>query len=250
MNRTTGLLAATLTLSLANTSHSDQAFQVESAASEGHVRASCPKAPPAPVSPPPAVQRTRRPAINWGNGKAYLFKGNQYIRYDIASGIVDQGWPKLISEQWKGVWKDGIDAAIKWGKKVYFFKGAEYLRYDIQTDSTESGYPKSIATEWPGLWGGGIDSAIDWGNGKAYFFKGDEYSRYDIATEKLDSGYPAKMANAWHGLPARPIDSSFLWGKKAFFFYDNQYYMYDIATDAVDVGYPLPIDANTWPGML
>ena len=32
-------------------------------------------------------------AVNWGNGKAYFFKGSQYVRFDIASDRVDPGYP-------------------------------------------------------------------------------------------------------------------------------------------------------------
>ncbi len=42
-------------------------------------------------------------AVNWGNGKAYLFKGAEYIRHDIASGNIDPGYPKPIAGNWGGV---------------------------------------------------------------------------------------------------------------------------------------------------
>jgi len=32
--------------------------------------------------------------INWGNGKAYFFRGDDYLRYDIASDTTDQGYPE------------------------------------------------------------------------------------------------------------------------------------------------------------
>jgi hypothetical protein len=44
-------------------------------------------------------------AVNWGNGKAYFFKGSQYIRFDIASDQTDQevrpiagNWPGLVTD--------------------------------------------------------------------------------------------------------------------------------------------------------
>ena len=42
-------------------------------------------------------------AINWGNGKVYFFKGNQYMRYDIASNKFDPGYPRRIENAWPGV---------------------------------------------------------------------------------------------------------------------------------------------------
>ncbi|MBV5337687.1 MAG: hypothetical protein J0653_07035, partial [Deltaproteobacteria bacterium] len=33
-------------------------------------------------------------AVNWGNGKAYFFKGGEYVRYDVKADRVDPGYPK------------------------------------------------------------------------------------------------------------------------------------------------------------
>ena len=38
----------------------------------------------------------------WNNGKAYFFKGNQYIRYDITTETTDAGYPKPIAGNWHG----------------------------------------------------------------------------------------------------------------------------------------------------
>jgi hypothetical protein len=35
-------------------------------------------------------------AINWGNGKAYFFRGRNYVRYDMAADRVDGGYPMPI----------------------------------------------------------------------------------------------------------------------------------------------------------
>jgi hypothetical protein len=42
------------------------------------------------------------------NGKAYFFKGSQYVRYDIPSSRVDLGYPKPIAGNWPGLWADGV----------------------------------------------------------------------------------------------------------------------------------------------
>jgi hypothetical protein len=141
-------------------------------------------------------------AVEWGNGKAYLFKSTQYVRYDIKADRVDPGYPKPISE-WTGLpWTNGIDAAVNWGNgKAYFFKGAQYVRWDISADRVDPGYPKSIS-EWTGLpWTNGIDAAVNWGNGKAYFFKGAQYVRWDINADRVDPGYPKPIDNeTWPGI--------------------------------------------------
>lgn len=38
--------------------------------------------------------------VNWGNGKLYAFKGDQYIRYDLARARVDDGYPQSIDQGW------------------------------------------------------------------------------------------------------------------------------------------------------
>jgi hypothetical protein len=42
-------------------------------------------------------------ATVWQNGKAYLFSGDQYYRYDIQNDRVDPGYPKSIAGNWPGV---------------------------------------------------------------------------------------------------------------------------------------------------
>ncbi|MEM7128022.1 MAG: LamG-like jellyroll fold domain-containing protein [Chloroflexota bacterium] len=171
-------------------------------------------------------------AINWGNDKAYFFKGNQYIRYDIPTDQVDPGYPNTITNSsWPGleIWSEGINASINWGNgKAYFFKGSEYVRYDIAADRVDPGYPRPIdRSSWSGLeiWSNGIDAAINWGNGKAYFFKGNQYIEYDIATETVDHEYP-KMIDSliepeiWNN----GIDAAINWGNgKVYFLKRNQY---------------------------
>jgi N-acetylmuramoyl-L-alanine amidase/Hemopexin len=55
-------------------------------------------------------------AVNWGNGKAYFFKGKRYVRYNVATDHVDVG-PAQISEFWKHLpaeFHSKIGAAINW----------------------------------------------------------------------------------------------------------------------------------------
>jgi Rv2525c-like, glycoside hydrolase-like domain/Hemopexin len=57
-------------------------------------------------------------AVNWGNGKAFFFKGDSYVRYDIASDQVDAGYPLKIADQWTGMgaagFGGGVVAAVVW----------------------------------------------------------------------------------------------------------------------------------------
>lgn len=133
--------------------------------------------------------------IDWCNGKVYFFKGGEYLRYNVKSGVADAGYPLPIAGTWPRLWDSNIDAAVNWANgKGYFFKGNEYVRYDVNLDKVDEGYPRPIAANWPGLWNGEIDAVVNWGNGKVYFFKGDEYIRYDVKSDTADEGYPKPIA--------------------------------------------------------
>jgi hypothetical protein len=112
-------------------------------------------------------------AINWGDGKAYFFRGAEYLRFDIAADHVDSGYPLPIAGNWPG-WPaswTSVDAAVMWNDgKAYFFRGAEYLRFDVAADHVDAGYPLPIAGHWDALFAT-VDQAIATGNGKAYFFR-------------------------------------------------------------------------------
>jgi hypothetical protein len=141
--------------------------------------------------------------VVWTNGKAYFFKGSQFVRFDLSADRVDPGYPKAISAKWPGLFTDKIDAAVVWPNgKAYFFSGAHYVRYDIAHNKVDSGFPAPIAGNWPGMpaeFASGIDEVVVWNNGKAYFFKGSQYVRYDIATDRVDSG-PTPIAASWPGV--------------------------------------------------
>ncbi|MFJ4356063.1 hemopexin repeat-containing protein [Streptomyces massasporeus] len=156
-------------------------------------------------------------AVNLEAGNLYLFRGAQYVRYNVAADSVDPGYPLAIAGNWPGFseagFASGVDAAVNWGNgKLFFFKGPNYLRYDIATDRADPGYPLAIAGNWPGLseagFASGVDAAVNWGNGKVYIFKGPNYLRYDIATDRADPGYPLAIAGNWPGLKEAGFGSS------------------------------------------
>lgn len=104
-------------------------------------------------------------ALNLGNGKAYFFRGNQYVRYDLAADRVDDGYPLLIAGSWAGFteagFADRIDSAINWGSgTVFFFRDGQYLAYDMATERVVDGYPRPIAGNWPGLSEAGADANL------------------------------------------------------------------------------------------
>ena len=174
---------------------------------------------------------------------AYFFKGNRYLRYNIASDTVDFGpqptsgfWPHLPAE-----FQSNLDSAINWGDgHAYFFKGARYLRYNIATDRVDVG-PVEISRYWtnlPAEFQSDIKAAVNWGDGHAYFFKGSRYLRYNIANNTVDVG-PVEIARNWTNLPAEfqnNLDTVVNWGDgHVYFFKGSRYLRYNIASDSADV---------------
>ena len=94
---------------------------------------------------------------------------------------VDDGYPKLISEEFKGI-PANIDATFTWKRnnKIYFFKGTEYWRFDYEKaaagkQGVRGDYPRDIAA-WRGI-PGNLATVNTWKNNRTYFFQGGSYYR-------------------------------------------------------------------------
>ena len=170
--------------------------------------------------------------------KAYIFKGTDYIRYDVQTKKVDAGYPQNIKNVWKLPF-DSVDASVMWTNgKVYFFKGSQYAQYDFLGDIADTGYPQPIS-DWEGMPFTSIDAVVLWTSGKAFFFQGNQYAKFDIASKTFDEGYPKSIKENWTDLSFESLDSAVSWNNgKAYFFKNNQYVSYDLATDKADEGYP------------
>jgi hypothetical protein len=148
-------------------------------------------------------------AVDWGGGRVYFFKRDQFMRYEIGADGHEIAYPPLpIATHWPSLpksWGYGIDAGINWGNgKAYFFKGNQYLRYDMVRDEVDPGFPKPIDGNWTGFpkeWSSGIDAAMNWGSGIVYFFKDGQYLRYDIKSGEGDfsAQAPRPVAGNWPG---------------------------------------------------
>lgn len=191
------------------------------------------------------------------NNKAYLFSGEWYVRYtDISKGI-DEGYPKRIHPNWKGLpaaFRSDLDAALyrSSNNKLYFFKGNQYVR--LTGTEVDPGYPKSIGASWNGLpadFEAGIDAAFEReSNGKIYMFKGDRYVRLTETT--VDAGYPKSIGPAWPGMPStfnQRIDAALMrWDNhKIYLFHGRRYVRFSNVNDGVDGGYPNWIHKNWMP---
>lgn len=85
-------------------------------------------------------------------GKAYFFRGGNYIRYDWGSNKIDKGPTPLTAWNFPPAFLGGVDAALngagRYAGKAYFFKGDHYLRYDWASDRVEF---VGDLSAWPGV---------------------------------------------------------------------------------------------------
>jgi matrix metalloproteinase-14 (membrane-inserted) len=74
-------------------------------------------------------------AVMWNDGKAYFFRGDQYVSFDVAANKVDDGYPQPIKDKWQffeSPFEQRIDAAVMWKKgRALFFHGNEYVPWDL-----------------------------------------------------------------------------------------------------------------------
>ncbi len=77
-------------------------------------------------------------------GKAFFFKGNEYARYDWATGQVDFVG-KLFAWQLPSPCSVAVDAALEgqgpYAGKAYFFRHSVFTRYDWNSSAPDDGYP-------------------------------------------------------------------------------------------------------------
>src|SRR6185436_8261763 len=135
-------------------------------------------------------------ALFWPpKGKAYFFKGNLYIRYNVTEyagfeGVdegpnpIDGNWPGLVDAL--GLTADsGLDAAIYWPNGyAYFLKGNMCVKYASGVHPNEPegvvGAPVDISSVFAELKSLGFDvssvivnAAVYWPNGLVYLLFAD-----------------------------------------------------------------------------
>ncbi len=146
--------------------------------------------------------------VNWGNGKAYVFKDHLYWRIDARSENVDPGYPRRIADHWPGLFPNGIEAAVNIDDRTtYFFRGDQVQAYDMAKD--RAGPARSIADELGAGLPDHVDAALRYTNGKVYLFSGSDYYRWDPASKSVDPGYPGLTVRYWPGMSI-PIDAAFV----------------------------------------
>jgi hypothetical protein len=143
------------------------------------------------------------------NGKTYVTKGNQYIRYSDSNATkIDEGYPMPLQANWGDLpssFEEGFDAiATLPNGKTYVTKGNQYIRYsDSNATKIDEGYPMPLQGYWgdlPSSFAEGFDAIATLPNGKTYVTKGSQYIRYsDSNATKIDEGYPNHLKGNWGG---------------------------------------------------
>lgn len=63
----------------------------------------CPSTRTGQGSPRPVSAAASTAAVNWGDGKAYFFKGLLYASYDLKDNRITPGHPLPIALYWPGM---------------------------------------------------------------------------------------------------------------------------------------------------
>ena len=204
---------------------------------------------------------------------AYIFKGDQYWKWDLKNDKAVDSYPRKISDKWPGLPND-VDATLtydingpykSWAKhSVYMFKGDQYWKWNLNDNKVGPQHPKYISDGFPGL-PNDIDATLTFDiNGPcpahaknyAYIFKGDKYWKWDLKTHEIVKFYPRKISNGFPGLPS-DIDATLTYDRNgpyppsttdfAFIFKGDKYWKYSIQEDKTVEG-PKSI-SDGFPGL-
>ena len=138
------------------------------------------------------------------NGKMYVTKGSQYVRY--SGSKLDTGYPLPLQGNWGCLppsFAAGFDSmTVLSNSKTYVTKGNQYIRYsDKSANIIDPGYPKPLQGYWgnlPASFANGFDSMVHLSNGKTFVTKNKHFIRYsDNLAVKVDPGYPQPIKGNW-----------------------------------------------------
>jgi hypothetical protein len=88
-------------------------------------------------------------AVNWGNGKVYLFRGDLYVRYDMLDDRVDDGFPLKIADQWPGLGEAGFGSSLRAATDLYDSRDL-WLPNAERMPATKNG-PAYLPLPWRGV---------------------------------------------------------------------------------------------------
>ncbi|MFG6196968.1 hemopexin repeat-containing protein [Nonomuraea sp. JJY05] len=137
-----------------------------------------------------------------GDGRTYLFCGDQYVRYSTGNfSVVDEGFPRPAEE---------------FGEPGFFGRDGEFHAFG---DAAEFWRGPAADEEGPGFDGQGFDGLVDAAYADptgVYVFRGDRVVLHTASLEnegaQADDGYPVKIETRFPGVPAefeRDIEAAF-----------------------------------------
>lgn len=126
-------------------------------------------------------------AVQRADGKLFLFRRGQFVRYTPGQGV-DAGYPRTL-EAGFGLphpFSRGIDAALSTEDgNVLFFRNDQVVRYHFGIGMAD-GYPRPIADlfpAWPNAYQQGIDAAIRRPDGSILVCKDERHLRLTSAED-------------------------------------------------------------------
>ncbi len=153
-------------------------------------------------------------AFRDGDGKTYLFAGDQYIRYSTDDFThVDEGFPRTIAANWpaegmNSTLPSGFETAV--GASFQGLDGRTYVFKDGRYAASGDATAHPVAQRWGRLrntFDGApqIDAAYTEG-GALYLLRGDQVARYVDSIEnagvRVEEGYPRRLEEHFRDLPA------------------------------------------------
>jgi hypothetical protein len=187
----------------------------------------------------------------------WLFRGENCLRFNIATGQFEQGPDQIGKSLGKGSWPalfaSGIDAAVWGGPEfpyiAYFFKESQYARLNLGPASGLIDVaPRAITMDFKsaqGVWfANGCDAALHDPRikykGMLHIFKGSEYMRHDLNSGGRAAG-PVPITQEFTQLPApfsQKVDIAFYGAgqdtEKIYFMSGDQLALYDPNQNVVE----------------
>jgi hypothetical protein len=202
-------------------------------------------------------------ALLTGDGKLYLFSGDQFLRYSGADRThVDEGYPRKISSSYARemgatalapVLHQGVDAALAIGGTTFYFAQDQYVGTD------QPGVALPLVSRW-GLVDNQLqavqklDAAFVAPNGKLYLFAQNQFLMYSGAGRQyVDEEFPRVLATdlgrLWphDGIDFRAnLDAATAFEGRGYLFKgDRHVRLSDFRLRQPDAGYPLDT-ASKW----
>ena len=189
-----------------------------------------------------ALEKRVDAAFTGRDGRVYLFRGDQFVRYAAAGAVIPDmadGLPMAIAEHWGGL--TAVHAAFVRDGKTFLVEppdGEGRFRYVCYSGSDygapDAGYPKAADFSWweipdPYVADGfdGVDAVLVDGE-RTFLIQGARFIQHDRGTDQWT--YPRPLERAWRGLPVNDerfeaVEAAFTGPDGAVYFFCGGHYV-------------------------